>query len=251
MKKIIAGALTCLFVLASCTSESTSESTPETPQQTVLLKKVIETDNNGQSITFNYTYNGSKLDKITASDGYVDKYTYEGDLIKKIDFLNPDGTPYTTESYVYNIDGKLIKKINYSYDVNSTQETSYSYNNDGTVTSELPYSGSTVRREIMTFLNGEVIRLQEYNHINGELSFRWDYSYDNGNKPTKGILGLDKIFFKSWRLNGGCNRNIVSAIRTDGVNSIQNEYTYYANGYAKTKKETNNSTVTNYQYFYE
>ncbi len=250
MKKII-GVLTCLLVLASCTSESTSESTPDTPQQTVLLKRVVATYSNGQSVTFNYSYNGTKLDKIIGTDGSVDKYTYEGDLIKKIDYFNPDGTYNGNEMYVYDADNKLVKRSNYSNEVNSTQETSYIYNNDGTVTSELPYSGSVIRREKMTFLNGEVVRLQEYDHFNGAPSFRWDFSYDNGNKPTKGILGLDKIFFKSWRLNGGCNRNIVSAIRTDGVNNIQNEYTYYANGYAKTQKETNNSTVTNYQYFYE
>lgn len=250
MKKIIAGALTCLLVLASCTSESTSESTPETPQQTVLLKKVIATYNNGQSITFNYTYNGSKLDKITATDGSVDKYSYEGDLIKKVEFFNPDGSPNSTESYLYNTDNKLIKKINYSYDVNATQETSYIYNNDGTVTSELPYSAQTIRREKMTFLNGEVVSLQEYSHLDGTPSFSWNYSYDNGNKPTKGIRGFDKIFFKSLSLKG-CNRNLVSAVRTDGVNSIQNEYTYYPDGFAKTQKETYNSTVTNYQYFYE
>src|ERR1044072_7607331 len=87
MKKILSMAAIALFMsMTSCSGDDSSETTnPST--ETVLLKKIITTDEDGNAVTTNYTYDGTKLVKVTDSQGLVSNHYYEGDLPVKVEYF--------------------------------------------------------------------------------------------------------------------------------------------------------------------
>ena len=105
----------------------------------------------------------------------------------------------------------------------------YVYNIDGTVTRN-SFSGNLVSQTTpygyygkLYFQNSELLKLEGYDNNNNTLVATSNYIYDGKNKPTRNILGFDKIFFAFDR-KGNFQNN---------MNTIYNstEYTYDSNNF--------------------
>ena len=105
MKKIIYlfSALILLFVFCYSESHNSSDDTCVP----VLLKKIIETDYNGDVFTTNYFYEGNKIVKTVDDDGYYEKFYYTGDLITKMEFYSDTDLLEQTDLFTYNVNQQL------------------------------------------------------------------------------------------------------------------------------------------------
>jgi len=251
-------------VLASC---STDEFDPEVTTTTdatdtaklnpngTYLKRTIATTNAGGSVTTSdYLYEGSKLAKVTSSDGTYVTYAYTGNYITERDFYYSN-VLNTKELFTYNTSGQLInyRRVNPSNTVLYTSV--FQYNSDGTITIS-GYRGSTitqtaqiVNRKVF-FVNGQVNKIENYIVSNGAaVTEVLNYTFDTKNSPYKDILGFDKLTYYDMALNGSA-RNVtgittVGATLANSGNDVV-QYTYNAQNYPVT---ANRGSIV-FQYFY-
>lgn len=259
---LILGIMT-MGILASCsTDEFDTEVTPPDGMENaklnpkgVLLKRTTATTNGGSSVTTSdYVYDGSKLLKVTSSDGTHVIYTYSGNLITERAFYYNNALN-TKEIFEYNSAGKLsnYRRVNPSNTV--LYRAVYQYNSDGTVTIS-GYKGSTttqsaqiVNRKVFVS-NGQVNKIENYTVSNGSaVTEILNYSFDTKNSPFKDILGFDKLTYYDTALNG--NARNVTGITTSGASLANSgndvvQYTYNAQNYPVT---ANKGSIV-FQYFY-
>lgn len=243
MKKIL-----CLFgvlamMLASCSSDDESSASSDL----VLLKKTITTDSDGEKITTIFKYDGNKIVSMTDGGEFNLYYTYEGDLITKIEFKLPNGTVEQINTYKYT-DGKLSTFIRVDPLEDWGDKEVYTYNADGTVSAQ-SYSGDsesqTTKGEMNTikFVNGEVSEITSPSS--------WEehaYTYDTKNNPLKNVLGLDKIAFVDGEADG-INRNILTDT-SEGDLWKNSTYTYNENGYPVKDVDTGSDSSGTTEFFY-
>jgi len=245
MKKILClfGALT--LVLTSCSSDDSSS---DSDSGTILLKKTITTDSDGEKITTIYKYDGNKIISMIDGGDFNLYYTYTGDLITKIEFRYPDGDIEQINTYSYSADGKLSTFIRIDPEMDWGNKEVYTYNADGTVSAQ-SYSGDsesqTTKGEINTikFVNGEVSEITSSSSWEGH-----KYTYDSKNNPLKNVLGLDKIAFADGE-SDGINRNILTDTSEGGLwkNST---YTYNENDYPVKDVDTGSDSSGTTEFFY-
>lgn len=176
-----------------------------------LLKKIIQ---NG--ITYIYTYNGKKIDRITKNDGSYKAYTYNADnLITKIQPYNPDGSSITEGTYEFDYGNDLIKvkDINFGTSIEAkyyivTNEylaivalSPSSTPNEQKKTAEIAYrtsmyqipgsngNGTTVIREDSKSYSLKYI----YQAANFPLNVKTDYTFDNKYSPFFNVLGMNTL----------------------------------------------------------
>ena len=188
MKKIIALAAIALFMI-SC-SEDDSQTT--NPADTVLLKKMTSTDEDGNVITYNYTYDGNKLVGMLATDGSSAAYTYTGDHITYSKHISSQQT--MEYFYDFNEEGKVISEFNKAifheadFAVNVT--STYIYNDDGStsvhVISDFEEGEDTENNYKIIYTGNTMI--YDYSE-----NFKYTYNYDGKNSPFKNVLGLQQI----------------------------------------------------------
>lgn len=250
-------------VLASC---STDEFDPEvTPTETAdsaklnpngtYLRRTTATTNGGSSVTTSdYLYEGSKLAKVTSSDGTYVAYAYTGNFITKREFYY-NNVLNTKELFEYNANGQLInyRRLNPSNTVLYTSV--FQYNSDGTITisgyrgSSITQSAQIVNRKVF-FVNGQVNKIENYIVTNGTTATEvLNYTFDTKNSPYKNILGFDKLTYYDMALNGSA-RNVtgittVGATLANSGNDVV-QYTYNAQNYPVT---ANRGSIV-FQYFY-
>src|SRR6218665_456585 len=105
MKKIIL----CLGLAAlSLTSCSSSDSSNDGPNDALVKKIVYTSITDDYTETVQYTYNGNKILRGTYNDGSVDIFTYQGDLISKIETVE-DGDVNYTETFTNETNGRLTR----------------------------------------------------------------------------------------------------------------------------------------------
>ncbi|MBF4473447.1 hypothetical protein [Flavobacterium sp. HJJ] len=246
MKKILClfSALT-LVLISSCSSDdNNSEST-----NSVLLKKTIATDSDGEKVTTNFTYTGNKIVSVIDDTGFLNLYyTYTGDLITKVDSKSADGTVEETHIYTYNGDGKLVTFIRVEHEDDHGYKETYTYNTDGTI-SVKSYSGDSTSQTIVSgtstikFLNGEISEIISTNSPSHK------YTYDTKNNPAKNVLGIDKIAFTDGEASDGIIHNML----TDSVgnNLWENTtFTYNENGYPTKGIDKGSDSPATTEYFY-
>lgn len=248
-------------ILASC---STDEFDPEATTATdtaklnvkgVYLKRTVATTNGGANVTTSdYLYEGSKLSKVTASDGTYVAYLYTGNFITERDFYY-NNILNTKELFEYNANGQLInyRRVNPSNTVLYTSV--YQYNSDGTITisgyrgSSITQTAQIVNRKVF-FVNGQVSKIENYTVSNGMATTEvLNYTFDTKNSPYKDILGFDKLTYYDMALNGSA-RNVtgittVGATLANSGNDVV-QYTYNAQNYPVT---ANRGSIV-FQYFY-
>lgn len=250
--------------LASCTGNDDDSSTNPTPDPStsVLPKRVVwaQQDPDGFNYNITYTYNGNKLIQGVADDGAIERYTYTGDLITKVEYVY-DGEVEDQELFEYDTTGRLVLH-KYQELLDGYQERNiYVYNTDGTVTQNsynetLTSPSSTPSVYTLSFENGEMTKIvQQANNT-------YKYTYDGKNSPFKNVTGYAAIVHA---IHGdfeteGKNQNILSIVdQTNSIAYMTNTVQYNENNYPKKVTsvaifDSNNPNTTEelvLTYFYE
>ncbi|MFD1604200.1 hypothetical protein ACFSJW_08145 [Flavobacterium artemisiae] len=246
MKKflLLFGVLT--MSLTSCSSDdSSSEST-----DTVLLKKTILTDSDGEKITTTYTYNGNKIVSMVDDSGDVGLYyTYTDDLITKIEFKLPNGTLEQVNTYTYDANKKLSVFVRSEPTDKLGSKTVYTYNSDGSVSAK-NYIGDDKTQTSFNgeskvfFTNGEIVK------ITSDYSPDKSFTHDDKFNPMKNVLGMDKLAFEDSDADGVVH-NIVSE-KDLGSDEIMATYvfTYNAANYPTKCVESEEGEIATTEFFY-
>lgn len=219
MKKILAMAAIALFMMTSCSDEDAAS---DNNTETVLLKKTIQQSSEG-TITSVYTYDGTKLVKVTGTDSSTSEYFYTGEKLTR---ARHTGSGLDQEDfYTYDNQGRLSTFLYLSYNVEFGNRNEYTYNQNGTITVK-EYVGDL---ESQTLLNNTgTITLQNenitlYDTENGKFT----YTFDSKNSPTRNITG-DKAMTLAFT-DGGVNNQMTYTLAYDGVTDESSVYTYTYN----------------------
>jgi len=254
MKKLILLFTAVSLALSSCSSDADPlpSPTPVVDVNTILVKKRIYTETGSPSETYDYTYNGNKLSKIT--DAYGDsKITYTGDLITMVEHFDNAQILEESDHFTYNSLNKMTTYVYKDVISNIGNKELYVYNSDGTITAN-KYQGNATTQTTFTgsyklFLqNNEVVKCEEYNST-GSLFNTINYTYDGKNNPFKNIIGWANVSYTNDRL-GGIFQNVVTEV--SNLDNFNNTYTYNSSNFPtlETTKDNSNVTLSSTQYFY-
>lgn len=239
-----------LFMMTSC-SDDDSNSTNGNTEDTVLLKKTIEQSSEG-TITSIYTYNGTKLTRITSSDGSTSEFVYTNDLLTKAIYLGEDIDQ--EDNYTYDSQGRLSTYVSLDKDLSWGNKNEYTYNQNGIITVK-EYRGNLESQteldqtSTITFENGNITKYERGNQ-------KFVYTFDTKNAPTKNITGNNAMALSF--ADGGVN-NQLSYTQTYDISTVAESsvftYVYNANNYPTKSTEVlsysdEEETITT-QYFYE
>lgn len=224
MKKIILCLGFIVTTLISCSSDTDSSSNQSND---LLIKKVVYTSiTDDYTETVIYTYNGNKLVKGVYEDGSEEIFTYQGNLISKIELIT-NGELDTTETFSYDTNGRLT---GYIFEEGPfTDEETFFYNADGTVTSTIG-TGAAAAVRTLNFQNDELIKI-----IGSDRTY--NYTYDSKNSPFRNVTGYDKIAFVNHGDHEfyGRKQNITTIYESvEGVNYTTNTMTYNSDNYPLT-----------------
>ncbi|WP_046757769.1 hypothetical protein [Kordia jejudonensis] len=254
MKKItqICTIILIAFFL-SCTSDSNNEedmNDPVDPSTELLLKRTVTQDDSGDDYIINYLYNGNKLIGYNESDTFNVTYTYENELLVRIDaYIGNIQETYTTITYgadnilteytIYyvlgNVDSATRHVLTY---LPNNQISTKSYR--GTHSTQNVY----ISESIDTFSNGNWTKRFSVDYGDEEV-----FLYDTKNGTLKNIH-LAFIFQLLGEPGEGATNNPVALYNGE----TRLEYVYNANDYPVSSlgyEEGNNLPVTSTQYFYE
>ncbi|MHA3787653.1 hypothetical protein ACX0HA_05530 [Flavobacterium hauense] len=249
MKKVLAMAAIALFMMTSCSDDS-SDAT-NNGNDTVLVKKMIETIS-GESTTYTLTYDGNKLLSLVSDNDTHTDFTYANDLLVKEESFNGTETYYKL-LYQYDSNKKLTSSIEFSLYMDTIYATKnvYTYNSNGTITVTVYTGDENAQTDldgtgIVTLINGNITK---YIFTPTESSAEITTStFDTKNSPFKNVFAEDVMTLAV--LEGG-NNNILTNNRGDGQ-SFRYEYIYNDAGYP-TKETSFWDGILEYetQYFYE
>lgn len=227
------------MTLTSCSSDDNGGS------GTILLKKTIETFDDGSTMTSTATYDGTKIKKITTDQGFTLDFTYTGNLITKMEYKFI-GVLFQTDIYSYDANENLTSYVRLEHEDGLGAKEVYVHNPDGTI-SVTAYSGDLTSQTTLdgtgtiTFLaNGEV------DSITTTYSDDHTYTYDNKNNPFKNVTGYGKISWVDTEAAG-----IMHNITLDDTSfDTTTTYTYNGNDFPATATETYDGEQTTTEFFY-
>ena len=233
---ILGVALTTVFASCSLDEEyDTAEDTSKMSTSSLLVQSITATSERGATVvTDQYTYNGSKLVKITSSDGREVVFTYGGDLIIRKDFY-VNNVLNSKEFFQYNRQYQLTNYRRENASGTTTYNAIYTNNSDGTVVVK-GYSGSStspssqiVNRKVFT-AGLRVNKIENYTVQNGTpVTEVLNYSYDSKNSPFKNITGFDKLAY--YDITANSNYNNVQSV-SSGTTVVESaEYAYNGANY--------------------
>lgn len=239
MKKIYILAI-AFFFLQSCSSgDNTSSNNSSNSNEEVLLKRSLDEGIN------EYIYeNGNKLSKIVHGMGGYDKFTYSGNLITKVEWVDDKGVIGVISTYSYNTNNKLIERREYT--AQSLESVSqYIYNSDGTVT-----INSKSRRSSNGVDSWNESIDKNYFDKDGNLIKTEDgygttlFFYDNKNWPLKNVAGV-YILYQS-------KNNIIKETHSNTYGNSNTTWTYEYNNLnypvSGTRVENGKSTLVSFSY---
>lgn len=222
MRKILFGLGLLALTFNSCSSDS--ESSDDNQSGDVLVKRVEYTSITDEySENIEYIYNGNKLVKGVYDDGSEEIYTYDGDLITEIKFVDA-GDVISTETFTYDSSDRLTHYV--IDDSGFVDEEYFSYNGDGTVTGSADAAGLIPIRTYH-FNNDQVIKI-----VGSGLTY--NYTYDGKNSPFRNVTGFGKIAHVTHGDHEfyGSRENIATIYETtDEVNYMTNTMIYNSNNY--------------------
>lgn len=251
MKKFLTLVI-ALTLLTACSGDDNPGTTTSPQEANVLLKKVIETKEDGNTTTYNYTYDGNKIVSIIGSNNTSKVFYYTGNLITKVKNIE---TFMTVETFIEYDSNNRVKT---QKDFSSIPDGSYeewqvavsTYNTDGTITKNV-YFGKT--ETDLEFNNSHTIIFNyEKNTLVYDMEEESDHNYvfDNKNNPMKNILG-----YFEYKGPFIATQNLLLNF-TGATNEIIGNYTYNVNNYPVTSTEKFRLQTGEYktyqkQYFYE
>lgn len=249
MKKLLFLVSVSIF-FSSCIPDPTENPDPFVPPATLLIKKTIDTYEDGDIVTTNYNYSDNKIVSIISDDPdesniYV---TYTGNLIAKREYKFDDGTIDQIHTFEYDDTNRLVTFKRLDPDMDLGNKETYVYNADGTVSITRFTGDATTQTDdagtgTVTFVNGEVSHI-----VTSDSDF--SYTYDNKSNPFKNVLGWGKIAFVDGEGNGVMH-NIISDTHTVSGSPMTFVYGYtYASDFPleSTTDDEDGSYTT--QYFY-
>lgn len=251
MKKLLFLVSVSILFFTSCIPNPEEDPDPFIPPANLMLKKTVDTYDDGEIITTNFTYLGNKIVSVVDDSGEANLYfTYTDDLITRIEIRDVDGVVEQFNTFEYDDTKRLVtfKRIEPLDDL-GYKET-YVYNADGTV-SVTSFSGDTLTQTdtdgttgTVTFVNGEISQITSANAT-------YSYTYDNKSNPFKNVLGMNKIAFVDGE-GEGILHNIISETATVGGQSpVSFAYTFtYANDFPVTSRQDNTDGNYTTEYFY-
>lgn len=246
MKKIFAAAAVALFMMTSC-SDDDSSSNNNNNTDVVLVKKTIETYEDGSTLTSTFHYNGTKISSIHHSDGAETNFTYTGNNVTKIEYM--EGNELSQRNVMtYDAEGRLTSLIEYVFDETDpwADKTVFSYNDNNTITTVKTtgdHNSQTdhVQDGTITVLGGNITQYVTDNDTT-------TYSYDSKNSPEKNITGVEMLNL-SWQ-EGGVN-NITAYNSEEFSEGYTATYTYNSDNYPVTVSQNWGTETINIQYIYE
>jgi len=250
MKKIFTLAAIALFTLASCSDDDATSTTPDTSN--VLVKKRIDTDEDGEQFISTYQYSGNKIATVDHNDGSNEIYTYTGENLTKVDWYE-DGVLVQKDVFTYNSDNKVATFISYNYNedpqYNGADKYTYTYNANGTVTVVEAYGDHTEQNSIYqtataTLVNGNLVSYtgSQYSAV---------YTFDDKNAPFKNVQNYQNYVLSD--LEGGLNNELSYTYTSNGYDeNSQYVYEYNEAGFPVKVTETDDfGDVYVTQYIYE
>lgn len=184
-----------------------------------LLKKVVETSENGTSETTVYTYNGTEIVSIDGTEKRTD-FTYTDGLITKTVILNKTNQLSETIEYSYLV-GKLVEVESLgNYRIN------YIHNTDKTVSYErFTISGNQQVKEFhgtLYFENENLIKNERILDtmpvgITSRESITFDY--DAKNNPLYNVLGYKNLLDHMETIS--CNNSLINTVIATTTNGDQ------------------------------
>lgn len=230
------------LVLNSCDSSSDDDGGSA---GVVLLKKTIETDSEGNVVTSIASYNGAKIDKITATGDFLIDFTYTGDLITKEEY-SQGGEVFQINNYTYT-DGKIATFTRIEPLDDLGYKEVFTHNNDGTI-SVAVFIGDAASQTMangtstITIANGEVTSI-----TTSGFGVDHTYTYDTKNHPFKNVIGYAKISYVDGEASGML-KNIT--LDESDFGDVSTTYTYFANQYPETAVENDGGDETTTEFFY-
>lgn len=163
---------------------------------TVRVKKITDTDADGNVLSIEYFYNGNKIVYSIDSEGLRMNIFYDGDLIAREEWFQ--GTTMVEKIFYTYDNSKLVTYQVLNLVDNIGQKITYDHNANGTI-SFTEFSGDlTTQDEIEstgTISNTKLVR-NMINPITLEQQvFTSTFTFDAKNNPFKNIVGYDKIYF--------------------------------------------------------
>lgn len=262
MNKILLVGLV-LLLLCSCSKDNEAQQSNSFSE--LLLKKLVYNDDNGNIEEYSFAYDGNKLISITSSKNkYKHLFTYNTDVIVKIETFDENNKLYSLENYTYN-NGKVASySLDYLNDPFKTR-TVYTYNIDSSILFEKfsTYKPTDIESDHyqgkIFYKNGNLVK-EEHFKKDGIKFTVLNFKYDGSIAPLKNITGYNLLIDKlPYYLGAGGVNNCTEITETDftpilsTINTIF-EYVYNENGYPKSAKMkyTEDNIIKNYtaEYFY-
>ncbi len=242
-----------LLTLFSCKND--------TEENSKLLTKVVETQDDGTSETILFSYNDSKIISMDGTNERTD-FTYTDGLITKTVLLYKSNQFRETIDYKY-LDGKLIEVTS-----SENYKIKYIHNADRTV-SYNKFSFDSANRETkiyhgtLFFENGNLTKDNRFfdNAAVGVISNEIrSFNYDNKKNPFKDITGYNRLLVQSQVVSSNNSVLIVeefSVTKDDQITSSASlkkcVYKYDAAGYPTQQNAEDgsaNSGSLKSEYFY-
>ena len=256
MRKTIFTLFVAAATLLSCSSDDSSSITPPVDASGTLLKRIVETFEDGSTGTYDFTYDGNKLTSWVIDAGTADvetiTYTYTNDLLTGIEADLIDTIDDNTVVIAYDSNNNI--SVVTRTDSSGTIQTTYVYNNDGTVTATEGGGATTtynitsgnIVEEAFVFNADNETRTVSFDDKNGcfknihqaeTLSLLNDiYTvYNTMNNETSVVVTGTNVFpDDSYNVTYQYNSNNypVSSTRTEAPGTVDEEvitsvYTYY------------------------
>lgn len=200
-----------LFVFYSCANDKNGNAK--------LLTKLIETAENGSSVTTLFTYNGNEI--VRAENGKQQlNYTYTNGLISKIITKNKSDQSIIAVDYKYENEKLISVKSSDNYWIN------FVHNTDGTVVYErftLNAKNQEVKlyHGIISFKDGNLIkdkRTLDDTAVGVVTTENLSFEYDSKKNPMHSILGFDKLVDQNQLMS--INNSVISVVENSTTNAF-------------------------------
>ena len=257
MKKTLSMAAIALFMMtASCSSDDSNE-TVNPSTETVLLKKIVTTYEDGSTETGELSYEGNKLIKMVYGEEEYETFLYNNDglLAERHIFAINDNHEYK-HVYTYDTSNKLISFSEiFTHSIGSyNTRITFTYISNNTITAMRYISLGDAEEElydtsIITLTNNNIASVSTET-ASGSSETTSSFTYDDKNNPLKNISAYEVIMLTGYRHGGGINNLISESDSIDGV-LYTSEYEYNSNGYPTTMTDSEDGEQTTTQYFYE
>ncbi|MFE3868884.1 hypothetical protein ACFX5E_12495 [Flavobacterium sp. LS2P90] len=240
-----------LLTLYSCSNDN--------DDSVKLLKKVVETSEEGISETTLFTYDGNEIVNIDGDKKRTD-FTYTDGLITKVVMLNKTNQLQETIEYSY-LEGKLVEAESLG-----NYRVKYIHNSDKTVSYvkfEIGSGNQEVKEYhgVLYFENENLIKEERIldNTAPGVLSkYSISFDYDSKHNPLYNISGYKKLLDYNEEMSS--NNNLISTVITSvsqddqiisSARFYKKSYTYDLDNYPfEQVSENGNTGYLKTEYFY-